>query len=156
MISHWTRDTTQRKPDAVVALSPITDAALSSPSMKANLDKDLMLAPLLGPVLKAPRTLLLWGLRKAYGFNPSDPLISPVYDDLSDLAPTLIQSSATEMLFDDGARYAAKAESQGSQVVFQSWTNLPHVWHIFDDLLQESHHALDEIGAFFERNSVSK
>lgn len=156
MVSHWARDTTQRKPDAVVALSPVTDATLSSPSMKKNLDKDLILTPLLKPVLKAPRTLLLWGLKKAYGFTPSDPLISPIYNDLSDLAPTLVQASATEMLFDDGARYAAKAEAHGSPVVFQSWTNLPHVWPIFDDYVAEAHQALDEMGAFFKRHGVSK
>ena len=156
MVSHWARDTTQRKPDAVVAISPVTDATLSSPSMKKNLDKDLILTPLLKPVLKAPRTLLLWGLKKAYGFNPSDPLISPIYDDLSGLAPTLVQASGTEMLFDDGARYAAKASSQGSPIMFQSWTNLPHVWQIFDDYVGEAHQALDEIGAFLKDNGVSK
>ena len=154
MVSHWARG--KRKPDAVVAISPVTDATLSSPSMKKNLDMDLILTPLLKPVLKAPRTLLLWGLKKAYGFNPSDPLISPIYDDLSGLAPTLVHASATEMLFDDSARYAAKAQGQGSPVEFQSWTNLPHVWQIFDDYVQEAHQALDEIGAFFKRHGVSK
>ena len=91
-----------------------------------------------------------------YGFNPSDPLISPIYDDLSGLAPTLVQASGTEMLFDDGARYAAKASSQGSPIMFQSWTNLPHVWQIFDDYVGEAHQALDEIGAFLKDNGVSK
>jgi len=156
MVSHWARDQAGRKPNAVVAISPATDATLSGPSMKKNLGKDLILTPLLKPVLKAPRTLLLWGLKKAYGYNPSDPLISPVYDNLSDLAPTLVQASATEMLYDDGARYAAKAQTQGSPVMFQSWTNLPHVWQIFDDYVQEAHQALDEIGAFFKANGVSK
>ena len=156
MVSHWSRDAAPRKPNAVVAISPITDATLSSPSMKKNLDKDLILTPLLKPVLKAPRTLLLWGLKKAYGFKPSDPVISPIYDDLSDLPPTLIQASGTEMLFDDGARYAAKAKSEGSPIMFQSWTNLPHVWQIFDDYLPQAHQALDEIGAFFKAHGVSK
>lgn len=156
MVSQWARHSKLRKPDAVVALSPITDATLSSPSMKKNLDTDLILKSFLKPVLKAPRSLLLWGLKKVYGFNPSDPLISPIYDDLSGLAPTLIQASATEMLFDDSVRYAAKAQSQGSPVVFQSWTNLPHVWQIFDTYVSEAHHALDEIGAFFKRHGVYK
>ena len=60
------------------------------------------------------------------------------------------------MLFDDGARYAAKAQAQGSLVVFQSWTNLPHVWPIFDDYVAEAHQALDEIGNFFKSKGVSK
>jgi len=155
MVSRWTKHAGIRTPDAVVALSPATDSTISSPSMKANLHTDLMLTPLLKEVLKAPRTLLLWGLRKAYGFNPSDPVISPIFDDLSDLPPTLLQASASEMLYDDSVRYAAKAQAQGSPVIFQSWNNLPHVWQIFDDYVQEAHHALDEIAAFFKKNGLS-
>ena len=156
MINHWTRNNSQRQPNAVVAISPITDATLSSPSLKKNLDTDLILAPLLKPVLRVPRALLLWGLKKAYGFRPSDPSISPIHDDLAGLSPTLIHASQTEMLYDDGARYASKAKAHGSPIVFQSWTNLPHVWHIFDDYVDEAHAALDEISAFFKRNGVSK
>ncbi len=155
MVSHWTREAGLKKPDAVVALSPNTDSTISSPSMKENLHTDLMLTPLLKDVLKAPRTLLLWGLRKAYGFNPSDPVISPIFDDLSDLPPTLLQASSSEMLYDDSVRYAAKAKAQGSDVKFQSWNNLPHVWQIFDDYLKEAHDALDEIGVFFRENGLN-
>jgi len=155
MVSHWTRKTPLRKPDAVVALSPTTDSTLSSPSMKRNLHTDLMLTPLLKDILKVPRVLLLWGIRKTYGFKPSDPIVSPVFDDLSNLPPTLIHASASEMLYDDSVRYVAKAQSQGSSVTFQSWVNVPHVWQIFDDYLKEAHDALDEIGTFFKKNGLS-
>lgn len=155
MVSNWTRNESIRKPDAVVALSPATDSTVSSPSMNANLYTDLMLTPLLKDVLKVPRTVLLWGLRKTYGFNPSDPDISPIFDDLSDLAPTLIHASSSEMLYDDSVRYAAKAKAQGSNVIFQSWNNLPHVWQIFDNYVQEASHALDEIGEFFRKNGLN-
>jgi len=155
MVANWVRNTDLRKPNAIVALSPQTDSTLSSPSMKGNLHTDLMLTPLLKDVLKAPRTLLLWGLRKSFGFNPSDSAISPIFDELSDLPPTLIQVSASEMLYDDSVRYAAKAQSQGSPVTLQSWNNLPHVWQIFDDYVKEAHDALDEIGAFFKKNGLN-
>ena len=154
MVCHWTKSPGIRRPDAVVALSPNTDSTISSPSMKKNLETDLMLQPLLRSVLKTPRTALLWGLRKAYGFNPSNPVISPIFDDLSDLPPTLLQASSSEMLYDDSVRYAAKARAQGSNVVFQSWNNLPHVWQIFDNYLKESHDALDQIGDFFRENGL--
>ena len=153
MVANWVRNADLRKPNAVVALSPATDTTLSSPSMKGNLHTDLMLTPLLKDVLEALHTLLLWGLRKSFGFNPSNPVISPIFDDLSDLPPTLIQASASEMLYDDSVRYAAKAQSQGSAVIFQSWNNLPHVWQIFDDYVKEAHDALDEIGNFFKKTA---
>lgn len=155
MVSHWTRDMGIRKPDAVVGLSANTDATASSPSMKKNLHTDLMLTPLLKDVLKLPRTLVLLGLRKAMGRNPSHPDISPVFADLSDLPPTLLQASASEMLYDDSVRYAAKAQAQGSPVILQSWNHLPHVWQIFDDYVQEAHHALDQIGDFFRENGLN-
>lgn len=152
MVSHWTREANIRRPDAVVGLSAHTDATASGPSMKGNLHTDLMLTPLLKDVLKIPRIFLLWGMRKALGINPSDPQVSPIFADLSDLPPTLLQASASEMLYDDSVRYAAKAKAQGSDVIFQSWNHLPHVWQIFDDYVQEAHHALDEIGDFFKKN----
>jgi len=155
MVSHWTRNADIRKADAVVALSPVTDSTLSSPSMQDNLGTDLMLTPLLKDILKHPRTLLMWGLRKSYGIHPSDPAISPVFDDLSNLPPTLIHASASEMLYDDSVRYVAKAQSQGSPVTFQSWINVPHVWQIFDDYLTQAHDALDEIGIFFRKNGLN-
>jgi len=155
MVSHWTKRAGMRRPDAVVALSPHTDVTVSSPSMKANLHTDLMLTPLLKDILKMPRVVILWGFRKAMGRNPSHPDISPIFDDLSDLPPTLLQASASEMLYDDSVRYAVKAKTQGSDVKFQSWNNLPHVWQIFDDYVKEAHHALDEIGVFFKKNKLN-
>lgn len=155
MVSQWTKRAGIRRPDAVVALSPNTDATASSPSMKKNLHTDLMLTPLLKDLLKLPRTVILWGLRKALGQNPAHPDVSPIFDDLFDLPPTLLQASASEMLYDDSVRYAAKAETQGSDVTLQSWNNLPHVWQIFDNYIQEAHHALDEIGVFFKKHGLN-
>ena len=47
----WLRDQGLRAPDAAVALSPATDSTLGSPSLKANLQTDAMLGPLLGGVV---------------------------------------------------------------------------------------------------------
>ncbi len=161
MVSHWARDTKRRAPDAVVALSPGTDSTLGSPSMTTNLDNDIMLEPLIRPILKAPRFLLLWGMKKAYGYSPSSPDVSPIFANLANLPPTLIQASADEMLYNDSTRYAAKAQAAGSPVTLETWSakphdSLPHVWQIFDDYLKESHDALDKIGVFFKTHGVGK
>lgn len=151
MLANWARLNANRQADAVVAFSPTTDATLASPSMKGNLEKDLMLQPLLRPILKAPRILLLPGMNKHYGMSPSHPDQSPVFDDLSNLPPTLIQASADEMLHDDAVRFTAKATEAGSPVTFQSWAGgLPHVWQIFDDHIPEASTALDEVEAFLK------
>lgn len=153
MLANWARNNAKRQPDAVITFSPTTDATLSSPSMKGNLETDLMLQPLLRPLLKVPRVLLLPAMKKHYGMKPADPDQSPIFDDLSNLPPTLILASSDEMLHDDGARYAAKMEAAGSPVTFQSWGGgLPHVWTIFDDHIPEADQALDEVGDFLNKH----
>lgn len=149
MLSNWSRENAARQPDAVIAFSPGVDGTLSSPSMKGNLETDLMLQPLLRPLMKVPRFLLLPAMKKHSGMSPADPDQSPIYDDLSGLPPTLILAAREEMLYDDGARYAAKMKASGSPAVFQNWAGgLPHVWPIFDDKIPEADQALDGVGEF--------
>jgi monoterpene epsilon-lactone hydrolase len=151
MLANWARKNADRQPDAVVAFSPTTDATLSSPSMKTNMATDHMLRPMIGPLMKAPKILLLPAMSRHYAMSPSDPEQSPIYDDLSNLPPIFVQASADELLHDDAVRFVTKAKSAGSPVTFQSWGGgLPHVWQIFDDYLPEASDALDEVETFLK------
>jgi acetyl esterase/lipase len=132
-----------RQADAVVVFSAPTDSTASSPSIKENFETDLMLQPLIKPFLKLPRLLLLSGLKKMSGYEPTDPDISPIHDDLSDLPPTLLQVSTAEMLHDDSVRYANKLREAGSPVTLQSWAHVPHVFQMFENYIEEASHALD-------------
>ena len=78
--------------------------------------------------------------------NPRDPLVSPLFGDLTGLPPTLIQASQSEMFLDDAVRYANKARTQGSRVVLQTWPNTMHGWHAME--APEADDAFDEVGAF--------
>jgi len=144
----WVRDQGLRAPDAAVALSPLTDSTLVSPSLRGNLRSDVMLGPLFGPLTKLPRPVLLWIGWLRNRINPRDPTISPVYGDLSNLPPVLVQASEVEMLFDDGRRYVNKARAAGSPVKLQTWNHMIHVWQIFNPELPEARDALEEIGKF--------
>ena len=55
----WVRDQGLRAPDAAVALSPLTDATMAGPSMRANIESDAMLGPLFGRLARIPHALLL-------------------------------------------------------------------------------------------------
>src|SRR5699024_7577104 len=94
----WIRDQGLQAPDAVVALSPATDSTFASPSLRSNQHSDPMLSPMFAPLLKMPRSLLLWAAWLRMHINPSNPVISPVFGDLSGLPPTLVQASQAEML----------------------------------------------------------
>ena len=155
MLSHWSRKPEIKSPNAIVVLSPQTDCTFQSPSMQRNLTTDPMLKPLLRRLLKMPKLTLLWLLYWQLGYKPSDPLVSPIFDELSNLPPTLIQVSSSEMLFDDSLRYVAKAKEHGSEVKLQTWNNLPHVWQIFDNFINEAHDALDEISKFLSINGLN-
>lgn len=144
----WVRDQGLRQPDAAVALSPATDSTLSSPSLKGNLETDAMLGPMFRGLARVPRPLLLWvGLLQGRR-SPGNPVVSPVYGDLSGLPPTLVHASETEMLLDDARRYVNRAVSQGSPARLQTWNHVVHVWHMFYPQLPEAAEAWEEIEKF--------
>lgn len=156
MLSNWVRDTGLRAADAVVGISPATDSAFESPSLKRNFETDKMLKPLMAPMMKIPRSALLWYMWRNTKIAPASKHVSPLRDDLSGLPPTLIHASTAEVLYDDSVRYAVKAHAQGSDVTLQSWSHLCHVWHAFDTLLPEAGQALDQIAAFLIDKGVGK
>jgi len=148
VISAWARDEGLRKPDAVIALSPLTDSAYASPSLRSNLLTDTMLGPLFGALMKIPRPLLGWFYFLETRFRQADPRVSPLRGDLSNLPPTLIQVSEAEMLLDDASRYVNKARASGSPARLQTWAGLLHVWQIFNPEVPEAMQAFGEIAAF--------
>lgn len=154
VMAQWARDNAVRAADAIVGLSPATDSVYTSPSIKNNFETDIMLQPLVKPLMKIPTPVLAWLSWSKLKIRPKDPVISPVRGDLSNLPPTLLQASAHEMIFDDSVRYVAKAKEQGGDATLQSWSHLCHVWQIFDEMLPEAHQALNEIAGFLEKHGV--
>lgn len=146
----WLRDAGLRAPDAAIVLSPATDSTLASPSLRANLETDPMLGPIFRHLARIPRSLLLWFAWLQNRIRPADPVISPLFGDLSNLPPLLIQASRAEMLIDDARRYARKARSAGSPVRLQTWSHMVHVWQIFTPALPEAREAFDEIRRFVD------
>lgn len=155
-LSQWIRDQKLRGPDAVIALSPLTDSTYSSPSIRRNLLTDKMLGPLFGGLLKIPRPILAWIFTLENRMRPSNPLVSPVHGNLAGLPPTLIQVSQAEMLLDDARRYVNKARSSGTPARIQVWPGLLHVWHIFHPEVPEARDAFDRIGAYLEQIETGK
>lgn len=148
MISAWARDAGLRAPDAVIALSPLTDSTYSGPSIRGNAETDAMLGPLFGALMKVPRVLLTWLYVLENRYRPVNPLVSPVFGDLSGLPPTLVQVSESEMLFDDARRYVNKARADGSPARLQSWPGLLHVWQMLNPDVPEANEAFERIGKF--------
>ena len=149
-VTAWARDQGLRVPDAAVALSPLTDATLASPSLRAHRRSDPMLGPIFGKLAGLPPALALWMSWLLMRINPRDPVVSPARGDLSRLPPVLVQVSAIEMLHDDARRYVNRARAAGSPVRLQTWEHMVHVWQIFNPELTEARDALAEVGKFLD------
>jgi len=126
-------------PAAGVCLSPWFDLALSGETMRTNVDVDPMCKPSLLAMMAA-----------AYlaGADPCTPEASPLYGDLTELPPMLVQVGTAETLLDDARRFAARAERAGVRVTLEVWDDMIHVWQAFAMVLPEGQQAIDRIGAF--------
>lgn len=147
----WARDVGLRAANGAIAISPGVDMTFSSPTFKANLKTDRMLGPSLEWFLKTPRSirlLLTWAINR---MTPPNPLISPIFGDLSGLPPVLIQVSEAEVMLGDAQRYVNKARAAGCRAELETWPEMLHVWHLFGPILPEAQEAFERIGRFVER-----
>lgn len=138
------------QPAAAFGLSPWTDLAVTGESVVTNLKKDHLIP---GDGLKEGTDYYLAGAAE-----PTDPLVSPLYGDLTGLPPTLLQVGSEEVLLDDSRRLAQKMEASGVPVVLDIWNKMPHVWQVMAMLLPEGKVAIDRIGIFLRGHlrSLSK
>jgi acetyl esterase/lipase len=81
-----------------------------------------------------------------------DPLVSPLFGDLAGLPPLLIQVGGAEILLDDAARLAARAERAGVTVDYQCWEQMFHVWQLYAPMLSEARDAIAAIGVFLNQH----
>jgi acetyl esterase/lipase len=154
MVSAWARDKGLDPINGVIAFSPSTDSTLTGHSMTENIRTDPMLGPSLGFFARMPvklkEVLAMAGSRT----SPRNPLVSPLFGNLANLPPTLVQASESEMLLDDARRYVAKARRQGSPVTLQTWPGMVHVWPMFHGILPEGRQALTQVAQFVGRISA--
>jgi acetyl esterase/lipase len=82
--------------------------------------------------------------REAYadGFDYRLPYISPLYAELHDLMPILIQVGSDEMLFDDSRRFTKWAKKAGVEIEMQEWQGMWHDWHLFAPFIPEANKAI--------------
>lgn len=133
------RDAKLPLPAALVLLSPFTDLTLSGESHPSRKQRD--------PMLRA--SWLTACARHYAGNRPlNDPLLSPVFGDLSGLPPMLIQVGTEEILLSDSEQLANRAERAGTRAQLSRYDGLWHDFQAHAGMLPESDRALAEIGTF--------
>jgi monoterpene epsilon-lactone hydrolase len=128
-------------PAAAVVFSPWTDLAATGASLQANSGRDAMFD---GATVARAAKLYLGEA------SPRDPLASPVYADLAGLPPLLIHVGADEVLRDDSTRVAADARAAGVDVTLAIWPVVPHGWQVFQGLIPEARHSVEQAVAFLK------
>lgn len=141
------RDAGERLPRAAFVLSPWADLAVTGRSLDTNDERDPMFY---GDAIRRMAPVYVGDA------SPRDPLVSPIYADLSNLPPLLIYASDTEVLLDDSVRLADRARQCDVSVDLRVESDLPHVWPIFVAFkLPESFQALGEIAEFIQQTGAN-
>lgn len=139
VLSHLCK--TDTPPRAAFAFSPWTDLSFSGSTLSTNAQTDAIL-----PVER------IYEVRKHYlhAANPHDHRASPLFAPFKNAPPVFLQWSDSEILADDGRRMAEHLRQEGGAVSAKEWHDLPHVWQLFHDRLNEADAALEELYAFIE------
>jgi len=117
------------QPAAAILLSPWLDLSLSGSSVKANEEKDVMLSE---------SVLASWASAYLQQRDPLAPLASPIYGDLSGLAPMLVHVGSTEILRSDSEDFVDRIIEQGGSAVLKIWDQVPHVFQVLGSRLPEA------------------
>ena len=129
-------------PSSGVLISPWLDLSSSGNSIIKNESID--------PIINK-ETLNSFANKYLNGALPTTQLASPLFAELNDLPPILLQVGDMEMLFDDSSRLKEKAADYNIQVELKIWKKMVHVWHIFAPILPEGQAAIIEISSFIKK-----
>ena len=129
------------QPIAGVCLSPLADLTRTAKAYTRNAATDPYFS--LDAATEAVHDYL--GTNDAHR-----PLASPVFGDLSGLAPILIHASTDEVLADDAVALAARIAQCCGRVQLDMWPQMTHVWHAMIPHVPESVAAVADIHAFID------
>ncbi|MGY3528499.1 alpha/beta hydrolase fold domain-containing protein [Bradyrhizobium sp. USDA 4452] len=129
-------------PAAILSVAPFADLTLSGPTIRAFNGDD--------PA--ANRDLLTFmGASYFQGHEPTDPLVSPLFGDLTGLPPLFVTASQGEVLLSDATRLAERAERAGVDVTLRIVEDSVHVYPIFP-FLPETQATMQEVAVWARRN----
>src|SRR6267154_447913 len=122
-----------------VAISPVTDLALTGERFETRADAD--------PYF--PKSQVA-GLVASYlgETDPKNPLASPLYGDLTGLTPIRVHVGDDEVLLDDSRRYVERAVAAGVDAKLDVWMGMTHGFVAAVGGFDAARQALNAIGAF--------
>jgi monoterpene epsilon-lactone hydrolase len=125
------------QPAGALLFSPWADLTATADSYSRNAKRD--------PVLH--RELMQFLAEQYLGQRPREtPLASPVFADLSGIAPLTIFVGATESLLDDSVALARAAGLADVSVRLEIWPKMFHIWPNYHQVLAQGRQAVTRAG----------
>jgi len=133
------RDAGDPLPAAAILLSPFLDVTASGESATTRAGRDPWFRP-------ADMKVVI----RYYCDDDEvrNPLVSPVFADVSGLPPVYIQVGDDEILLSDSTRLAENIEATGGDVQIEIWPEMWHVFQLFIGKMPESRRAIKKIGRY--------
>lgn len=131
------REANLDQPAGSILLSPWTDLTFTGETLASKAEVDNSLSE---PGLRVA------AIQYLAGHSAADPLASPLFGDLTGLAPLLIEVGSDEILLSDSTRFAAKAGESLVNVTLHVWPQMVHDWSLFGFMLSEGRDMIAEVG----------
>ena len=122
------------QPAKTILFSPWTDLALDNP----EIERYQRLDPLISAASER-----IWARLWAQGKDMHDPLVSPMYGDMSKLGKVLLFTGDREILYPDLVKLHETMKAQGVDVTFTVGQGMNHVYQIYP--IPEARRALRDI-----------
>jgi acetyl esterase/lipase len=135
------RELGEHQPSGAILLSPWTDLATTGASVEANAGRDRWLSR---------AHLEAWAAYYAGSTARSTPLLSPLYADLSRIAPLFLLAGEHEVLLDDALRVAERARRAGTEARVLVGAGMQHDWPLTLPWLDESKRAWRAMRVFVD------
>ena len=144
-LSIYLRENNLPQPAMLILLSPWTTFETNLPSRTNNADHDWVLG-------KKNPTMYNGVAHPVYGgtIPLNDPRLSPIYADLKDLPPMLIQVGGYELFVDEGIELLKKATADELDVTLTVYVGMPHDFALLLPELDDSIKSFAEIKSFVD------
>jgi monoterpene epsilon-lactone hydrolase len=132
-------------PGAIAPGTPTVDLTRTGDTLFTNAMVDNVLGTQEG-FIRA--TALLY----ANGRDLTDPLLSPIYGDVSGFPPTILTSGTRDLYLSNTVRMHRKLRAAGVEAVLQLWEGQSHTQYMTEPGAPETREYHDEVARFFDRH----
>lgn len=132
-------------PAAIALGTPTVDLSRTGDSLFTNCFVDNVLGTQDGFIRE---TAILY----ANGRDLKDPLLSPIYGDVSGFPPAILTTGTRDLYLSNTVRMHRKLRAAGVEAVLQAWEGQSHAQYLADVDAPETKEYHDEVARFLERH----